>query len=141
MFPGCETIKCWHLRRKKQSRNNRRENSLAAHTASGVGWSQAQELLAQTHTPTLMLAFTSCAIELRAQSMCAHTCARTPSQGCVIPGIQLRAACLGGLRVSRHSFAPTTVPLASSCTGLCARWTPCTGASDGAQGKPSDPCP
>lgn len=89
-FPGCETIKCWHLRRKKQSRNNRSENSLAALTVSSAGWRRAQELLAQTHTPTVMLAFGSCASELRAQGMCAHTCACTPWQGCVILGSSYR---------------------------------------------------
>lgn len=100
-----------------------------------------RSVLAQTPTPTLMLAFRSCGIKLRAQGMCAHTCVCTLSQGCVIPAIQLQAACLCGLRVSRHSFAPATVPLGSSPTGLCPRWTPSTGAGDGAHGKPSDPCP
>lgn len=76
-----------------------------------------RNVLAQTPTPTLTLAFRACGMELRTQDMCAHTCTCTPPQGCVIPGIQLQAACLCGPSVSRHSFVPTAVPLGSAPQG------------------------
>lgn len=80
MFLGCETIKCWGLRRENQPRNNRREKSLAGLAVSCAEQSCAQKrACTNTHTH-FMLALPSCGIQLRAQGMCAHTCTCTPSE-------------------------------------------------------------
>lgn len=133
MFPGCEAIKCWRLRRKKQTRNKRRENSLAAMAASCAERSRGQQRArtnAHTHSPAGTRVLWD---QLRAQGMCAHTCACTPWQGrdpCDAAGQRGWV----GSGVQTQLCTPTA-PLGSRRSGLRARWTPCTGASDGVKGN------
>lgn len=100
---------------KTKSRNNRRENSLAAITAGCAGAELCTEP-AQTPTPTLMLVFRSCGIQLRTQGTYAHMCVCTLSHGCVDPlaSSYRQHVCVNrrlcGFGVPRPSLTPSVSP-------------------------------
>lgn len=89
-----------------------------------------RSVLAQTPTPTSCWHCHPVGFSYLHKA-CVHTRAHAHPQRLCDPGIQLQAACLGGLGVSRLRSVPTTALLGSSPTGLCPRGTPRPGVPKG----------
>lgn len=89
-----------------------------------------RSVLAQTPTPTSCWHCHPVGFSYMHKA-CVHTRAHAHPQRLCDPGIQLQAACLGGLGASRLRSVPTTALLGSSPTGLCPRGTPRPGVPKG----------